>query len=60
MAWPPAKKQLTIPLDENVLDWLKAHGRGCQTRINGDGKSTAADRRIGEATVQSHSSQYTA
>ena len=33
-AWPPTKKQLTIRLDADVLDWLKAHGRGYQTRIN--------------------------
>jgi uncharacterized protein (DUF4415 family) len=34
MAWPPAKKQLTIRLDADVLAWLKAHGKGYQTRIN--------------------------
>jgi uncharacterized protein (DUF4415 family) len=33
-AWPPVKKQLTIRLDEDVLDWLRGHGRGYQTRIN--------------------------
>jgi uncharacterized protein (DUF4415 family) len=33
-AWPPAKRQLTIRLDEDVLQWLKKHGRGYQTRIN--------------------------
>ena len=33
-AWPPAKHQLTIRLDEDVLNWLKANGRGYQTRIN--------------------------
>ena len=33
-AWPPAKKQLTIRLDADVLDWLKGQGRGYQTRIN--------------------------
>jgi uncharacterized protein (DUF4415 family) len=33
-AWPPTKKQLTIRLDADVLDWLKGHGRGYQTRIN--------------------------
>jgi uncharacterized protein (DUF4415 family) len=33
-AWPPVKKQLTIRLDEDVLTWLKGHGRGYQTRIN--------------------------
>lgn len=33
-AWPPAKQQLTIRLDTDVVTWLKAHGRGYQTRIN--------------------------
>jgi uncharacterized protein (DUF4415 family) len=33
-AWPPVKRQLTIRLDADVLDWLKAHGKGYQTRIN--------------------------
>ena len=33
-AWPPTKKQLTIRLDADVLEWLKGHGRGYQTRIN--------------------------
>jgi uncharacterized protein (DUF4415 family) len=33
-AWPPVKKQLTIRLDADVLAWLKANGRGYQTRIN--------------------------
>ncbi len=33
-AWPPAKQQLTIRLDVDVLAWLKANGRGYQTRIN--------------------------
>ena len=32
--WPPAKKQLSIRLDADVLHWLKAQGRGYQTRIN--------------------------
>ena len=32
--WPPVKKQLTIRLDTDVLKWLKAYGRGYQTRIN--------------------------
>jgi uncharacterized protein (DUF4415 family) len=32
--WPPAKEQLTIRLDADVLHWLKANGRGYQTRIN--------------------------
>jgi uncharacterized protein (DUF4415 family) len=34
VSWPPAKKQLTIRLDEDVLNWLKGHGKGYQTRIN--------------------------
>ena len=32
--WPPTKHQLTIRLDADVLNWLKANGRGYQTRIN--------------------------
>ncbi|MBX3307665.1 MAG: BrnA antitoxin family protein [Nitrospira sp.] len=32
--WPPMKQQLTIRLDVDVLTWLKASGRGYQTRIN--------------------------
>ena len=32
--WPPVKKQLTIRLDDDVLTWLKGHGKGYQTRIN--------------------------
>lgn len=32
--WPPAKKQLSIRLDADVLNWLKSQGRGYQTRIN--------------------------
>ena len=34
VAWPPAKQQLTIRLDADVLNWLRANGRGYQTRIN--------------------------
>jgi uncharacterized protein (DUF4415 family) len=29
-----AKNQLTIRLDEDVLNRLKGHGKGCQTHIN--------------------------
>jgi putative transposase len=43
-AWPPTKQQLTIRLDADVLKWLKAHGRGYQTRIN----------RIGETSVSKY------
>ena len=32
--WPPVKKQLTIQVDAHVLAWLKAQGKGYQTRIN--------------------------
>jgi uncharacterized protein (DUF4415 family) len=30
----PVKKQLTIRLDADVIAWLKAQGKGYQTRIN--------------------------
>ncbi len=31
---PPGKKQLTFRLDADVLAWLKAQGKGYQSRIN--------------------------
>lgn len=31
---PPGKKQLTLRLDADVLEWMKAQGRGYQSRIN--------------------------
>jgi uncharacterized protein (DUF4415 family) len=34
MARDLRKKQLTIRLDPDVLDWVKRHGKGYQTRIN--------------------------
>jgi uncharacterized protein (DUF4415 family) len=30
----PAKKPVTIRLDEDVLEWLKGYGKGYQTRAN--------------------------
>jgi uncharacterized protein (DUF4415 family) len=30
----PVKSQLTVRVDSDVLAWLKANGRGYQTRIN--------------------------
>jgi uncharacterized protein (DUF4415 family) len=32
--WPPVKKQLTIRIDAGILAWLRAQGKGYQTRIN--------------------------
>ena len=31
---PRTKRQLTLRLDSDVLDWFKKQGRGYQTRIN--------------------------
>lgn len=31
---PPRKRQLTLRIDEDVLEWFRARGRGYQTRIN--------------------------
>ena len=31
---PPGKKQLTLRLDADVLEWMKAQGKGYQSRIN--------------------------
>jgi len=30
----PIKRQITARIDADVLDWLKSHGRGYQSRIN--------------------------
>jgi uncharacterized protein (DUF4415 family) len=51
-AWPPAKTQLTIRLDADVLDWLKANGRGYQTRINHILRAAMETR----PSIRSHSS----
>lgn len=31
---PPRKRQLTLRIDEDVLEWFRAQGRGYQTQIN--------------------------
>ena len=31
---PPGKKQLTVRLDADVLEWLKNQGKGYHSRIN--------------------------
>jgi uncharacterized protein (DUF4415 family) len=31
---PPAKTQITMRLDADVLEWFRAHGKGYQTHIN--------------------------
>lgn len=31
---PPRKRQLTLRIDEDVLEWFRAKGRGYQTQIN--------------------------
>lgn len=32
--WDPAKTSTTVRIDSDVLAWLRAQGRGYQTRIN--------------------------
>ena len=34
VVFPPEKKQLTLRLDADVLEWMKAQGKGYQSRIN--------------------------
>jgi uncharacterized protein (DUF4415 family) len=34
VVFPRPKERVTVRLDPDVLDWLKAQGRGYQTRIN--------------------------
>lgn len=30
----PVKQQLTVRIDEEVVDWLKGQGKGYQSRLN--------------------------
>ncbi len=30
----PVKRQLTVRIDADVLEWLKSHGKGYQSRMN--------------------------
>jgi uncharacterized protein (DUF4415 family) len=34
VVYPPPKERITMRLDKDVLDWLRAQGAGYQTRIN--------------------------
>lgn len=34
VGFPSPKRQLTMRLDGDVIDWFKGQGRGYQTRIN--------------------------
>jgi len=34
VVYPPPKERITVRLDKDVLDWLRAEGAGYQTRIN--------------------------
>ena len=34
LTMPEPKDRLTIRVDHDVVEWLKKHGRGYQTRIN--------------------------
>src|SRR5262245_34604167 len=34
VGFPLPKRQLTMRLDGDVIDWFKGHGRGYQTRMN--------------------------
>jgi uncharacterized protein (DUF4415 family) len=30
----PTKQQLTVRIDADILEWLKSHGKGYQSRLN--------------------------
>ena len=34
IVYPPRKERITVRLDADILDWLKAQGPGYQTRLN--------------------------
>ncbi len=47
----PIKKSLTIRIDADVLAWLKAQGKGYQTRINGLLREAMDDPRRGKSFI---------
>ena len=47
----PIKKSLTIRIDADVLAWLKAQGKGYQTRINGLLRQAMDDPRRGKSFI---------
>lgn len=34
LPWPPAKQQVTVRIDADVLAWLRSTGKGYQSRLN--------------------------
>jgi uncharacterized protein (DUF4415 family) len=53
LLYRPVKQQITARVDADVLDWLKAQGKGYQSRIN------AILRREMLATIKSANSRKT-
>ena len=47
----PVKKPLTIRLDADILAWLRAQGKGYQTRINGLLRQAMDDPRRGKSFI---------
>ncbi len=41
----PVKKQLTVRIDADVLQWLKSQGKGYQRRLNAILRSAMLDRK---------------
>ena len=41
----PVKKQLTVRIDADVLEWLKSQGTGYQRRLNAILRSAMLDRK---------------
>jgi uncharacterized protein (DUF4415 family) len=41
----PVKKQLTVRIDADVLEWLKSQGKGYQRRLNAILRSAMLDRK---------------
>lgn len=60
------KEQLTVRPDADVLQWLKAHGRGYQTRINCilraamEGQATGKSSQAAKKSDRAHTRAKTA
>ena len=52
VTFPRAKERVTVRLDADIVDWLKAQGRGYQTRINAILRAYVASQKAREKQGQ--------
>ncbi len=51
---PRSKSQLTLRLDDDVIDWFKQQGRGWQTQMNALLRAYMEERQVQDMRSQQH------